>query len=37
MTYVGDREKRTQKKEKGFDFFSKKIVNKKWYLHGGQV
>ncbi|KAF0772228.1 Uncharacterized protein FWK35_00008574 [Aphis craccivora] len=27
MTYVGDRERRTQKKEKGLDFFSKKTAN----------
>jgi len=27
MTYVGDGEKKTQKKEKDLDFFSKKTVN----------
>jgi len=27
MTYVGDGQKRTQKKEKGFDFVSKKTAN----------
>jgi hypothetical protein len=28
MTYVGDGEKRIQKKEKDFDFFSKKTPNR---------
>jgi hypothetical protein len=27
MSYVGDGEKRTQKKENGLDFFSKKTAN----------